>query len=79
MNLSWTNTPPTEEGWYWMRNLTLTANTATIERVFKRPGHEYLCINAYGNCGHVKRHFWPVEKLSSEWAGPISKPEGGEK
>lgn len=64
---------PTVEGFYWLHMNDIW----TIEHVFKRPGHEYLCVQQpdIGLAG--KRSFLAVEKLVNHaaWFGPITKPE----
>jgi hypothetical protein len=60
---------PTVEGWYWMND---QGSGIEVVRVFKRPGHDYLCI--YGEPCMGKRDFVAVARTQFQWCGPLPLP-----
>jgi hypothetical protein len=60
---------PTVEGWYWMND---QGSGIEVVRVFKRPGHDYLCI--YGERYMGKRDFVAVARTRFQWCGPLPLP-----
>jgi hypothetical protein len=67
-SLRWSREPPTEPGWYWVKD---HVGTGIVEVVI-RPGHRYLAI--YED-SYPKGNFIPVAGILAEWAGPIPEPE----
>ena len=68
---TWTTDNPTIEGHYWIKSFYFDVD---IVQVFKRPGHDYLCVVDPAPKTYEKRGFLAVSKLGAEWAGPINKP-----
>ena len=61
-NLTWTDDPPTEPGWWWYEHAgipTLTQVWCLEEGVIARP------MNMFSE---------PVERWHGRWAGPIPEP-----
>lgn len=73
--MNWSNTPPTEQGWYWLNCTNWPYTRPVIVEVFTRPAHEYLCISDPATCEHTKRNFLAVDNIEGSWAGPIGQPD----
>lgn len=58
---------PTEPGWYWYKGDMHGEEILEPVCVFKRPGHEYLCIMDPIPYGPGKTHYFPVARLSAQW------------
>ena len=68
--MNWTTDKPTETGWYWINDF----DTIEVIKVFKRPGHNYLCV--YKNIRHFgSPDYIPINYMDCEWSGPIDEPQ----
>ncbi len=68
--VAWTYDVPSVEGWYWLRR---DAGDVVV-LVFKRPGHNYLCIDGDQYGPLHRRDFIPVQRIGAHcaWLGPIT-------
>ena len=63
---------PTKEGFYWIDSDIIDKG---IYLIFKRPGHDYLCVNDPRVCQHTKSNFLALQHLDARYAGPIKEPK----
>ena len=62
--LKWTSEPPTQEGWYFMRQ----GGQMTVCRVV------LYCDSLVAFFGPVKQSVEFMAKTGTQWAGPIPEP-----
>jgi len=61
---TWTTDPPTDEGWYWAKDLREYYEKEKPYIVYLRWFDDQLC-----------QMNWPIRTELMLWAGPISEPE----
>ena len=67
--MTWTTTPPTEEGWYWHQEGRGTGfSFVKIDLVYEMDE---------GLMWFIGDNLTPVEQIPGEWAGPLTPPEEG--
>lgn len=67
-DLTWTDEPPSEAGWYWMRNRALKFGPKVVQVARPYRGSDDLAFYDQRSWNDLRRH------TDAQWAGPIPEP-----
>jgi hypothetical protein len=78
--MNWTTDPPTQPGWYWVKDLeseVMPWTPAQLVHITKVEDEERLCVTyvgAYYANETDEEVTEDIDDLSGQWAGPLNPP-----